>query len=182
VKRTIVGAIGVVIALIGTIAVAGAVAGVGPAAPLITAEPQPPALLSFESAGTQCADQFLANSSTIVAGGGANTNVTFARNVSLPGPSEAIGEPTFDRRNASTYVLAVPTEETKKPPRNCSGVARYNASMRIPAGDDPWRIVVQHDGETVTTLEGDADSTSVSGSASAGQHVSQQRDRPGVQP
>jgi len=96
--------------------------------------------------------------------------VTFVRSVSLSGPSEALGEPTFDRRNASTNVLAVPNAETKKPPRNCSGVASYNPSMRIPAGEDPWRIVVQHDGEPVTTLEGDADTTSVSGSASSGQH------------
>ena len=45
--------------------------------------------------------------------------------------------------------------------------------MRIPAGDDPWTLIVEHDGEPVTTLRGDSDSsllggsTSVSGSVSA---------------
>jgi hypothetical protein len=45
--------------------------------------------------------------------------------------------------------------------------------MRIPAGDDPWTLIVKQDGETVTTLRGDSDSsllggsTSVSGSVSA---------------
>jgi hypothetical protein len=169
-RATIVG--GGVIALLGTIAVAGVIAGVGPAGTLFGEEPKPPALLSFESAGAQCTDDFTANSSTVVDGGGANTQVTFARNISLPGPSEAVGGPTFERRNESTYELSVPVDETRKAPRNCSGVARYNASMRIPAGDEPWRILVQHDDETVTTLEGTADSTSVSGSASSGQRVS----------
>jgi hypothetical protein len=171
VKRTTIVAGGVVITLLGAVAVAGAVAGVGPAATLFGEEPKPPALLSFESAGAQCTDDFTANSSTTVASGGTNTQVTFARNVSLPGPSEAVGGPSFERRNESTYELSIPTGETRKAPRNCSGVARYRASMRIPAGDDPWQIVVQHDDETVTVLEGDSDSTSVSGSASGGQRV-----------
>ncbi|PHQ40567.1 hypothetical protein DJ69_00395, partial [Halorubrum persicum] len=54
-----------------------------------------------------------------------------------------------------------------------TGVARYNGTMRIPAGDGPWTLIVRHNGETVTTLRGDSNrsllggSTSVSGSASA---------------
>ena len=45
--------------------------------------------------------------------------------------------------------------------------------MRIPAGDDPWTLIVKQDGERVTTFRGDSDvsllggSTSVSGSVSA---------------
>jgi hypothetical protein len=178
VKRTTFVAACGVIALLGTVAVAGAVAGVGPAATLFGEERHPPALLSFESAGTQCTNEFTANSSTIVDGGGANTQVTFARNISLAGPTEVVGGPTFERRNESTYELSIPTKETQNDPRNCSGVARYNATMRIPSGNEPWRIVVEHDDETVTTLEGDSDSTSVSGSASGGRRVSQHRERP----
>jgi hypothetical protein len=125
-----------------------------------------------ESAGAQCTDDFMANSSTTVRAGGPNTEITYARNVSLPGPSYAIGGPTFERLNESTYVLSIPTEETEKEPRDCPGVARYEATMRIPAGDDPWRVRVDHDGETVTTLWGDADSSGVGGSASGGASAS----------
>ncbi|MGQ3328759.1 hypothetical protein [Halorubrum sp. FL23] len=133
----------------------------------------PPALLHFESAGAHCPDDFSANSSTAVSAGAANTEITYSRNVSLPGPSHAVGGPTFERVNASAYVLDVPMAETENAPRSCSGVARYNGTMRIPAGDGPWTLIVRHDGETVTTLRGDSNrsllggSTSVSGSASA---------------
>jgi len=56
VKRPTVYALGIVVALIGAITVTGAVAGVGTVAAPIPDEPKPPGLLSFESAGTQCAD------------------------------------------------------------------------------------------------------------------------------
>lgn len=135
-------------------------------------ESHPPALLSFESAGAHCTDDFMANSSTTVAVDGANTQITYARNVSLPGPSYALGGPTFERVNDSTYVLSVPIEETDKAPRDCPGVARYEAAMRIPAGDDPWNVIVEHDGERVTTIHGDSDSSGVGGSASVGQSAS----------
>lgn len=164
-----------VVAILGLVTVAGvAVAvGAGPASAvnggvLGDEKRHPPALLSFESAGAQCTDDFMANSSTRVKGGGANTEITYARNVSLPGPSYAIGGPTFERHNESTYVLSIPIEETEKAPRDCAGVARYEAAMRIPAGDDPWRVVVEHDGETVTTLWGDSNSSVGGGSVSAG--------------
>ena len=45
--------------------------------------------------------------------------------------------------------------------------------MQIPVGDDPWTVVVEHDGETAMTLSGDSNSTSASGSASAGASVSE---------
>jgi hypothetical protein len=134
---------------------------------------EPPALLHFESAGAQCTDEFVANSSTSVVAD-TNTKITYSRNVSLPAPSYAIGGPTFERMNESTYVLNVPIEETKKEPRTCSGVARYNGTMRIPAGEDPWQVIVKHDGETVTTIYGDSNRSVLGGSASVGQSVSGQ--------
>ena len=162
-----------VVAIIGTVAV---FAGIGlwpmDAGGPLGEDPHPPALLSFESAGAHCTDDFSANSSTSVASSGANTEITYARNVSLPGPSHAVGGPTFERQNESTYVLSVPIEETEKAPRNCPGVARYEATMRIPTGDDPWRIDVNHDNETVTTIEGDSESGIGGGSASVSQSVS----------
>lgn len=132
---------------------------------------EPPALLYFESAGAQCTDEFVANSSTSVVAD-TNTKITHSRNVSLPGPSYAIGGPTFERMNESTYVLNVPIEETEKAPRTCSGFARYNGTMRIPAGEDPWQVIIKHDGETVTTLYGDSNRSVFGGSASVGQSVS----------
>lgn len=135
-------------------------------------DPKPPALVSFTSAGAQCTDEFRANSSSRVAGGGANTEVGYSRNVSLENPANAIGDPTFERINESAYALRVPVETTKKEPRDCPGVARYEANMRIPAGDDPWTILVYHDGEHVTTLYGDSDSSPTGGSVSSGQRVS----------
>lgn len=115
----------------------------------------------------------MANSSTTVVGGGANTEITHSRNISLPSPSYAIGGPAFERVNESTYHLSIPIEETEKAPRECSGVARYNASMRIPAGDDPWRVIITHDGRNVTTLFGDSDSSVFGGSVSSGASVSE---------
>jgi hypothetical protein len=131
-----------------------------------------PALLSFESAGSQCTDEFRANSSTSVAVGSDTTEITYSRNVSLPGPSYAIGEPTFERVNDTTYLLDVPIEETEKEPRTCPGVARYNGTVRIPAGEEPWNLIVKHDGETVTTIHGESESSLLGGSASVGQSVS----------
>ncbi|MCU4802457.1 hypothetical protein OB920_19010 [Halobacteria archaeon HArc-gm2] len=174
--------VAVVLAVVGVVAIVGTVAvvaglglwPVGAGSPLGD-DPQPPALLSFESAGAHCTDDFSANSSTSVASGGVNTEITHARNVSLPGPSYAIGGPTFERQNESTYVLSVPIEETDKAPRECPGAARYEATMRVPAGDDPWRIVVTHDEETVTTIEGDSERGVASGSASVSQSVSDEQ-------
>jgi hypothetical protein len=138
--------------------------------PLADAE-KPPALLHFESVGAQCTDDFVANSSTSVVAD-TNTKITYSQNVSLPGPSYAIGGPTFERMNESTYVLNVPIEETEKAPRTCSGVARYNGTMRIPAGEDPWQLIIKHDGERVTMLYGNSNRSAFGGSASVGQSVS----------
>lgn len=132
----------------------------------------PPALLHFDSAGAQCTDDFMANSSTSVVAGDGNTEITYSRNVSLPGPSYAIGGPTFERVNQSTYVLDIPIEETDKAPRKCSGVARYNGTVRIPSGERPWNLIIKHDGETVTTLHGESNSSLLGGSASVSQSVS----------
>lgn len=156
--------------------IVGAV-GVGPMSSAVADvagmdDAKPPALVSFTSAGAKCTDEFRANSSSSVAGGGANTHVGYSRNVSLDDPANAIGGPTFERTNESAYALHVPVETTKKAPRDCPGVARYEANMRIPAGDDPWTILVYHDGEHVTTLFGDSDSSPTGSSVSSGQHVS----------
>jgi len=164
----------VLVGLVGTGSVV-AFAGSGPAGVggLLGDTSDPPALLQFESAGVQCTDDFSANGSTSVVAGAENTEITYSRNVSLPGPSYAIGGPTFERTNESTYVLDVPIAETANAPRSCSGVARYNGTMRIPAGEEPWTVVVKHGGKTVTTMRGDSNrsllggSASVSGSASA---------------
>ena len=164
----------VLVGLIG----AGSVVAPGGAAPggvggLFGDASDPPALVAFDSAGAHCPDAFSANGSTSVSVGAANTEITYARNVSLPGPSHAVGGPTFERLNESAYVLDVPIEETGNATRSCSGAVRYNGTMRIPAGDDPWTLIVEHDGEPVTTLRGDSNrsllggSASVSGSASA---------------
>ncbi|MDB2224504.1 hypothetical protein PM023_07455 [Halorubrum ezzemoulense] len=153
------------------VALAGPVSG-GPGG-LLGGASDPPALLHFDTDEVRCPDDFSANSSTSVVAGAENTEITYSRNVSLPGPSHAIGGPTFERVNESAYVLDVSTEETDAAPRSCSGVVRYNGTVRIPAGDDPWTLIVKQDGETVTTLRGDSDSsllggsTSVSGSVSA---------------
>lgn len=161
------------VGVVATVAITSALLGVGPVSGLVGGEEsQPPALLSFESAGAQCTDDFIANSSTTVSSSGSNTHVTHAQNISLPDPSYAVGGPTFERRNDTTYVLSIPTEETEKTSRGCTGFARYEATMRVPAGDDPWQIIVRHDDETAITLFGDSDSSGAGGSASAGGEVS----------
>lgn len=163
----------VLVGLVGTGSVI-AFAGTGPAgigSPLGDTSDSP-ALLHFESAGAHCTDDFMSNSSTSVVAGAENTEITYSRNVSLLGPSYAIGGPTFERMNESTYVLNVPIEETEKAPRSCPGVARYNGTMRIPASEDPWNLLIKHDGETVTTLHGDSNRSLLGGSASVGQSVS----------
>ncbi len=167
-----VAAVRAVVALVATAGVGSAVAGVGPAADLFGEEERPPALLSFESTGGQCTDDFMANSSTAVSGG-ANTLITHTQNVSLPDTSYAVGGPTFERLNETAYRLSIPIEETDEEPLDCTAYARYEAQLRIPAGDDPWRVIVEHDGETETTLFGDSDSTGATGSAGAGASVSE---------
>lgn len=151
-----------------------AMVGAGPAGVggLFGEEEYSPALLHFESAGAECTDEFIANSSTRVVAGEENTEITYSRNVSLPGPSYAIGGPTFERLNESTYVLDIPIEDTEKAPRECGGVARYNGTVRIPAGEDPWHLIVTHDGDEVTTIHGESNSSLLGGSASVGQSVS----------
>lgn len=151
----------------------GVLFGVGPAAGMLAGETErPPELTTFVSAGAQCTDDFRSNASSSIHGGGPNTEITYRRNVSLPDPSYAIGDPTFERVNESTYRLSVPTVATTKAPRDCRGVARYEASMRIPAGEDRWHLLVEHDGERVTRHWGESNSSLTGGSASAGSSVS----------
>ena len=174
-RRGVVAVVAVVL-ILGVVAVGGALAlvGSGPGGfgGLLGDTEDPPALLYFESAGAQCADEFRANSSASVAVGSGNTEITYSRNVSLPGPSYAIGGPTFERVNESTYVLDVPIEETEKAPRACPGVARYNGTVRIPVNEKPWNLIIRHDGDTVTTLHGESNSSLLGGSASVSQSVS----------
>lgn len=168
--RTVV-AVAAVVGVVATAGIGSALVGVGPAAPLLEQE-QPPELVAFESTQAKCTDDFTSNTSTSVRSGGPNTEVTHVQNASLPDASHALGDPTFERVNESTYALSIPIEETGGEPSDCAAYARYEATVRFPAGDDPWRVVVAHDGETAITLFGDSDSSGASGSASAGGHVS----------
>jgi hypothetical protein len=152
------------------VALAGPASG-GPG-DLLGGSSDPPALLQFDTDEVRCPDEFAANSSTAVSAGPGNTEITYARNVSLPSSSHAVGGPTFERLNESAYVLDVPIEEAGDASRSCPGVVRYNGTMRIPAGDDPWTLIVRQDGETVTTLRGDSDHSLLGGSASVSESVS----------
>lgn len=133
--------------------------------------PRPAALVASVSDGARCPDESQANGPTTVAGGAADTRITDPRDVSLSDPSRAIGGQTFGRPDDSAYALRIPVESTEQAPGDCPGVARYEAAMGIPAGEDPWMVHVSHDGRYVTTLLGDAESTGVNGSASAGERV-----------
>lgn len=178
-QRTIIAGL-VAVGIVITVGVAGAFVGIGPIAPIFgNDEPHPPALQSFDTGSVHCTEDFMSNSSTSVRGGGANTEITYAQNLSLSSPAHAVGGPTFERLNESTYRLSILTEETSAASRECSGVVRYNASMRIPAGDDPWRVIIQHDGANITTIYGDSNSTLTGGSTSAGGSASAARDRVG---
>lgn len=170
----------IVIALgvVASIGLLGAGLAAGPLSTVLGAEDrQPPALLSFDTAGPHCTDDHTANSSTSIRGGGPNTEITYIRNISLPSRAHAVGGPTFEQLDESTYLLSVPAEATSTTAA-CTGDSRsetsvrYNASMRIPAGEDPWRVIIQHDGRNVTTIHGDSESSLTGGSASGGGNVS----------
>ncbi|MFB6113520.1 MAG: hypothetical protein ABEJ58_05390 [Halodesulfurarchaeum sp.] len=135
----------------------------------------PAELIAFRSAGTTCTGDFMSNTSIRVRNDGSTVLIDYERNVSLADASRTIGEPTFERTNESAFVLRVPTVSTDKPERNCTAYARYNASMRIPAGEDRWTVLVYHDGKHVGTMWGDQNSTGASASASAGAAVSENR-------
>jgi hypothetical protein len=174
-RQKIVAVVGVlgVAGLVGTaglIAVGGGLpAGIDTVAGETETQPE---LLHFEAAGSQCTDRYQANSSTAVGVGGGSTEITHAQNVSLPDRSYALGTPTFEALNDSAYVLNVPVVETAKPPRDCQGVARYNGTMRIPAGDESWQLIVKHDNEEVTTIRGNSEQSLMGGSVSVSQGVS----------
>lgn len=166
---------GVVSLTVVALLVTGLGATFGVEAGVVGEDPKDPELLSFETCAVHCPDDAndrASNSSTSVVAGGANTEVTYARNVSLPDSSSVIGTATFERLNESTYVLSVPFEESDEPARDCAGVVRYNGTVRIPAGDDPWTLLVEHDGERATTLSGDSNSSAFGGSASVSGSVS----------
>lgn len=171
----VVAVLGVVSLVVLGVWVAGLGATFGIDGGVLGEDPKEPELLSFETDSVHCLDdddEYAANSSTVVAAGGANTEITYARNVSLADSETTIGAATFERVNDSTYLLSVPFEQSDDAARSCSGVVRYNGTVRIPAGDDPWTLVVEHDGERVTTISGDANSSALSGSASVSQSVS----------
>lgn len=167
---------GVVSFVVFALLVTGLGTTIGVEAGVLGEDPKDPELLSFETSSVHCpddADARASNSSTLVGAGGANTEVTYARNVTLPDSSAVIGTATFERVNDSTYVLSVPFEESEDAARTCTGVVRYNGTVRIPAGDDPWTLVVEHDDETVTRISGDSNSTGASASASVSGSVSE---------
>lgn len=167
---TVVAVFGVVLALgVGAVFATGAVGGVGG---FFGDDSEPPELLAFDTATVQCIDDSISNSSTSIVAGDANTKITYARNVSLPGPGYGVGNATFERLNESTYELAVPIEEQGNVTRDCPGVVRYNATVRIPAGEDRWNIIIKHNNSTETTIYGNSSSSLFGGSASAGGSVS----------
>ncbi|WP_435098674.1 hypothetical protein [Halorubrum sp. N11] len=176
-RRSIVAGL-IVIALVLVIGVIGAGLAVGQLSTVLDGEQrQPPALEEFDTAGIYCTDDPTANSSTSIRGGGANTGITYTQNISLPSRAHTVGDPTFERLNESTYLLSITTEETPNT-TDCPGgthqdtTVRYNASMRIPAGDDPWQVIIRHDRQNVTTIFGDSDSSLMGGSVSGGGEVS----------
>lgn len=167
---TVVAVFGVVLALgVGAVFATSAVGGVGG---FFGEDSEPPKLLSFDTATVQCIDDPISNSSTSIVAGDANTKITYARNVSLPGAAYGVGNATFERVNESTYELAVPIEEQDTGTRDCPGVVRYNATVQIPAGEDPWNIIIKHNNSTATTIYGNSSSSPFGGSASAGGSVS----------
>jgi len=83
-----------------------------------------------------------------------------------------VADPTFERVDGSTYGLNVRTEPSEAVSRTCSGVVRYNGTVRIPVDDGPWRLVFRHDGEPVTTLRGESNTSPLGGSVRVGQSVS----------
>lgn len=159
----------VVLGVIGTVGVGSAVAGVGPAADLLGPQHE---LEDFEVSAPQCTDDFSTNSSTAIESDGANTVITHAQNVSLADPGVSVGDPTLERVNESTYRLSIPTTSSDGVAAQCIASARYNATMELPVDDEPWTVIVAHDGERATTLYGDSNSSGASGSASAGASVS----------
>ena len=168
-RQLAVGAI-VIIGLAGTAGVASAVTGVGPASNLLGGAQHE--LVDFEASEPQCTDDVISNSSTSIQNNGQKTTITHTQNMSLDHPGVMIGEPSLERLNDSTYVLSVPTEESDGMAAQCIAYTRYEATMQIAAGDDPWRVIVEHDNETAITLYGDSNSSGASASASAGASVS----------
>lgn len=160
----------VAVGFVGIVGVGSAMAGVGPAGGLLN--DGQPEVLDFTVSDAQCTDDVMTNSSTSISNERHHTVVNHSQNISLADPSVTIGEPTLEQVNQSTFVLSVPTEETDQSASQCVAFARYEASMQLPVGDDPWTIIVEHDDETAMTLFGDSNSAGASGSASAGAQVS----------
>lgn len=160
----------VVLGVVGTLGVGSAVAGVGPAADLLGPQHE---LQDFAVSDPQCTDDFATNSSTAIETDGSDTVITHAQNISLADPGVTVGEPTLERVNGSTYRLSIPTEDSGGGAAQCVASARYNASMTLPVDDEPWTVIVEHDGERATTLFGDSNSSGASGSASAGGSVAE---------
>ena len=133
---------GVVSFVVFALLVTGLGTTIGVEAGVLGEDPKDPELLSFETSSVHCpddADARASNSSTLVGAGGANTEVTYARNVTLPDSSAVIGTATFERVNDSTYVLSVPFEESEDAARTCTGVVRYNGTVPSRPATTPGR-------------------------------------------
>jgi hypothetical protein len=173
--RTIFG-VAALVSIIAIIGVTGIFAGIGAGTPIWTAvfgeDPEPAKLNSFGTGPVHCIEDDHINSSTSVDASGVNTHITYARNVTLPNRSYGIGNASFEQVNESAYALSVEIKPMNNTERACAGVVRYNGSMQIPAGDDPWSLIIKHNNETITTLHGFSNSTLLGGSAGVSQNVS----------
>jgi hypothetical protein len=161
-----------VIAIIG---VTGIFTGIGTGTPVWTGvfgdDPEPAKLNSFEAGPVHCIEDDHTNTSTTVAASGVNTHITYARNVTLPDRSYGIGNASLEQVNESAYALEVEIKPMNNTERACAGVVRYNGSMQIPVGDDPWHLIIEHNNQTITTLHGYSNSTLLGGSAGVSQNV-----------
>ena len=163
----------VIVGLVGAVVALGPAGLSVPGLDFATAEQSdPPALTSFETRAGACTQDFMVNSSTAVRNRGGNVEITYERNISLADPTHTVGNASLERLNESAYALHVPIESTSEASGNCSAYTRYNASMRIPEHEDGWTVLVYHDGEQVTKLFGNSDSTGVGSSVSVGASVS----------
>lgn len=150
--------------------VAGALAlGFGP--PLPNDPSEQAALASFTSTGGTCVDEPGRNTSTEMRSEDGVTFLTVRSNVTVPATNYGLDTPTFERIGPSTYALNVTSEEdAEKPPQECPGVAqaRFTASLQLPhAGDEPFTVIVNHDGEAVGRVHQGEDGASVSASVDA---------------
>lgn len=162
-----------------TVAAGAAVFGVDPAdvasavaGPDADAEPPvSPAVTSFTAASGVCVDRPRRNSSIALRSTANNSYVVVEQNATVPDSSHTVRAERLVRTGPRNYTLSVATSETDGPNRDCSEAAqvRYEASLQVPHGDDePFAVVIRHDGERVGAVYNGADGSGASAGGSAG--------------